>query len=107
MRVRFATIGAVLTLIVGCSKGEDAGAEEARKEAEAEQKRKVAEGGAAEKKKPPVQNKIAPNGDIIEVYLPCESLIDGAAFTTALGELEPLKIVDSRKTEPEAQGSCS
>ena len=79
------------------SKNENAGAEEAKKEAEKEQAKKVSEGQAAKKIDPPVPGR---------AHLPCSQLIDPAMFQQALGEKDPIAVVDS-KTEPEAAASCS
>ncbi len=96
---------ATIAIIVGagitfsaCSKGENAGADEARKAAEAEQKAKEAAGEPAKKISPPVPG---------EARIPCEQLIDVAAFQTALGEVEPMTVKDAGKNEPEAAASCS
>ncbi len=86
-------------LAVGaCSKGENAGAEEAKREEEAELKRKQAEPNAIPKKlNPPVAGR---------AKLKCENLIDADKFTQAIGETVPLAIKDSN-TEAEAAASCS
>lgn len=81
-----------------CSKGENAGAEEARKAAEAELKAKAATGEVAKKISPPIPG---------EQRIPCETLVDAAAYTSALGEKEPLVVKDTGKNEPEAAASCS
>lgn len=85
-------------LLGACSKGENAGAEEARKEAEKEQAAKVGAGEAAKKISPPVPGM---------AHVPCEQLIDVAAFGTAMGEKEPMAIKDNTKAEAEAAASCS
>ena len=84
-------------LSAACSKNENAGAEEAKKEAEAEQAKKVSSGEAAKKIDPPVPGR---------AHLPCSQLIDADAFQQALGETTPITVVDS-KSEPEAAASCS
>ena len=79
------------------SKNENAGAEEAKKEAEKEQAKKVGDGQAAKKIDPPVPGR---------AHLPCAQLIDATTFQQALGEKEPIAVVDG-KSEPEAAASCS
>jgi hypothetical protein len=94
-----AAIAIVVSLVLGaCSKGENAGAEEAKKQAEAELKAQVARGESAKKISPPVPG---------QTKIPCEQLIDAAAFTSALGETEPMTVKDKQKDEPEAVASCS
>jgi len=83
--------------LAACGKSENAGAEEAKKQAEEELKAKVDRGEAAVKIKPPVPG---------QTKIPCEQLIDVAAFQTAIGELEPMGIKDMSKGEPEAVASC-
>lgn len=96
MRAVFAIV--VSVVLGACSKGENAGAEEARKQAEAELKAQVARGESAKKISPPVPG---------SAKIPCAQLIDLAAFQTALGETEPLTVKDKQKDEPEAAASCS
>jgi hypothetical protein len=94
------TIAIILGLVLlnaACSKNENAGAEEAKKEAEKEQALKVQNGEAAKKIDPPVPGR---------AHLPCSQLIDTAAFQQALGEKEPITVTES-KSEPEAAASCS
>jgi len=94
-----AVIAIVVSAVLGaCGKGENAGAEEAKKQAEAELKAQVARGESAKKISPPVPG---------QTKIPCEQLIDTAAFTSALGETEPLTAKDKQKDEPEAAASCS
>jgi hypothetical protein len=93
----------IVTILLGlgfaaCSKGENAGVEEARKEAEAAQKKKEQEpGGVAKKINPPVPGR---------AKLSCASVIDAEKFTQALGETVPVTVTES-KSEPEAAASCS
>lgn len=82
--------------LIACSKKADEGAEEARREAEREQKEKEAKGGVAAKIKPPV-----PGGARIK----CEQLLDVAAFGEKIGEIEPMSMKDI--SDPEAAASCS
>jgi hypothetical protein len=84
-------------LSAACSKNENAGAEEAKKEAEKEQAQKVSNGEAAKKIDPPVPGR---------AHLNCSQLIDTATFQQALGETAPITLTDS-KSEPEAAASCS
>ena len=91
------TLGCVL-LAAACSKGENAGQEEARKAAEAEQKAKESRGESAKKISPPVPG---------QAHIPCEQLLDLPKYQEATGEKDPLSIRDDGKTEPEAAASCS
>jgi len=94
-----AVIAIVVSVVLGaCSKGENAGAEEAKKQAEAELKAKVDRGESAKKISPPVPG---------QQKLLCENLIDAAAFTSAMGETETLTVKDKQKDEPEAAASCA
>ena len=54
MRAGIANVVFAAATLAACSKSENAGAEEAKKQAEAELKAKVESGGAAVKIKPPV-----------------------------------------------------
>lgn len=98
MRAHLSIIVCAAAALAGCGKGENAGAEEARKAAEAELKAKVDRGESAKKISPPVPG---------QTKIPCEQLIDTAAFSSAMGELEPLVVKDKQKDEPEAAASCS
>ena len=91
------TIAILLVLLTACNKGENAGAEEARKQAEKEQKEKESHGGVAKKINPPVPGK---------AHIPCAQLIDADKLGQALGEKEPVTLQES-KTEPDAAASCS
>jgi len=93
MRVILATVAVSL---FACS-GEHAGAEEARRQAEAEFKDKVEKGVAAKKISPPVPG---------QSKLSCDKVIDLAAFQTAIGEKEPLTAKDVTKGDAEAAASC-
>lgn len=97
MRAGIANVVLAGATLVACGKSENAGAEEARKQAEAELKDKVKNGEAAVKIKPPVPG---------QQTIPCEQLIDLPTFQSAMGELEPLTVKDTRKAEPEAASSC-
>jgi hypothetical protein len=89
---------ASLASLPACTKGENAGAEEAKREAEKELKEKAAHGEVAKKMSPPVPG---------SAHVPCTQLIDPAAFTTALGEKEPITVTDATKGDGEAAASCS
>jgi hypothetical protein len=95
------TLIAIVVLGLGlaaCSKGENAGAEEAKKQADKELQDKLKEPNAVPKKiDPPVAGR---------AKLDCNALIDTAKFTQLLGETVPVTVVDS-KTEAEAAASCS
>jgi hypothetical protein len=86
----------VMLSALACSKGENAGIEEAKKQAEAEQKAKVSSGEVAKKITPPVPG---------SAKLPCSQVIDVDLFTKALGETDPVKVVDGK--DPEAPASCA
>ena len=83
--------------LCACGNSENAGAEEARRAAEQEQKAKEARGVPAKRISTPVPG---------QAHVPCTQLIDVAAFQTALGEKEPPVIKDVTKTM-EAAASCS
>ena len=90
----------IASLVLGlwaCGNSENAGAEEARRQAEQEQKAKEAQGAPAKRIATPVPG---------QAHVPCTQLIDLPAFQTALGEKEPLAIKDVTKTV-EAAASCS
>jgi hypothetical protein len=89
-------IGAGLAVSACGKSGENAGAEEVRKQAEAEQKAKEASGGVAKKISPPVPGR---------AILPCDQVIDAAMFTQALGETTPVTV--ATKKDPDAAASCS
>jgi hypothetical protein len=84
-------------LVPACSDSEKAGAEEARRQAEAEQKAKQAT-APAKRMSTPVPG---------EARVPCSQLIDLPAFQTALGEKEPLAVKDVTKGDRDASSSCS
>ena len=95
------TTVAILVVALGlhaCSKGENAGAEEAKKEAQRELEAKAKEPNAVPKViNPPVPGR---------AKLDCASVIDAAKFQQELGEKEPITVTAS-KSEPEAAASCS
>ena len=95
--MRIANVVVAVGLLSGCSKSENAGAEEAKKQAEAELKAKAGNGEVAVKIKTPVPG---------QGHVPCTQLIDLAKYQEALGEAEPL-VLSENKTEPEAAASCS
>jgi hypothetical protein len=84
--------------LLACSSSENAGAEAALRQAEAEQKARQAAAAPAKRMSTPV-----PGG----ARVPCEQLIDLAAFQTALGEKEALSAKDVTKGQAEASSSCS
>jgi hypothetical protein len=84
--------------LVACRGAENAGAEEARRQAELERKAKDTQAPPARRLATPVPG---------QAHVPCTQLIDPAAFQTALGEKEPLTIKDVTKSEVEAAASCS
>jgi hypothetical protein len=93
--IAIVVVGLALT---ACSKGENAGAEEAKKQADQELKEKMKEPNALPKRiDPPVAGR---------AKLSCAALIDSAKFTQLLGEAVPVTVTDS-KTEAEAAASCS
>jgi hypothetical protein len=85
-------------ILSACSDGEQAGAEEARRRAEAEQKALEARSQPAPRMSTPVPG---------QARVACTQLIDAAAFQTALGEKEPLAVKDVTKTQPDSSSSCS
>jgi hypothetical protein len=98
MRAAISLALSAVTLLAACSKGENAGADEAKKAAEAEQKAKESRGEPAKKIAPPVPG---------EAHIPCEQLIDLPKYQEAMGETEAMAIKDVGKNEPEAAASCS
>ena len=92
---------AILVVSLGlaaCGKGENAGAEEAKKQAAEDLAKKMAEPNSIPKKiDPPVPGRAKLN---------CNALVDADKFTQLLGEATPVTVVDS-KTEAEAAASCS
>lgn len=102
MRVTLATL---LVGVLGgglgvpaCGNSEQAGAEEARRQAEQEAKARQTAAAPVKRLATPVPG---------QAHVPCTQLIDAAAFQTALGEKEPLTVRDATKAEPEAAASCS
>jgi hypothetical protein len=92
------TVAIILSFaLLACSKGSNEGAEEARKQAEKEQKEKEASGGVAKKISAPVPGKAKLN---------CAAVINTAQFQQVLGEAEPISVTES-KSEPDAAASCS
>jgi len=93
------TIAIILTVgLWACSKGENAGAEEAKREAAKELEAKAKEpGGVAKKINPPVPGR---------AKLSCAAVLDAVKMTQVLGETTPVTIAES-KSEPEAAASCS
>ena len=92
-----ALIGFLVLGLWGCSNSENAGAEEARRQAELELKAKDTRAAPAKRMATPVPG---------QAHVPCTQLIDLAAFQTALGEKEAPALKDVTKTV-EAAASCS
>lgn len=86
----------VLSLIA-CSNAAEEGRKEAQREAAQENEKAKAQMKTVEKVKPPVAQ---------GVKLPCNQLIDPAAFTSALEETEPLTVRDSTGTMVDSTASC-
>jgi hypothetical protein len=97
MRWTFALLLGISSTAPACSKGENAGVEEAKKEAESEQKAKEAHGEPAKKIQPPVPGR---------AHVPCTQMINADLFTQGLGEKDPVTLAESR-SEPDAAASCS
>ncbi|MBA2538997.1 MAG: hypothetical protein H0V17_05130 [Deltaproteobacteria bacterium] len=95
MRIAFAALA--VSSLLGCGK-ENAGAEEAARQAEAELKAKVDKGEVPKILKPPV------TGD---AKLDCTKVIDLAAFQAGMNEKEPLTISDASNTDKEATAICN
>ena len=74
------------------------GVEEAKRQAELQDKAKGGAAPPAKKVAPPV-----PEG----THVPCDQLIDKDAFTKALMEVEPLSVKDTTASEARAAASCS
>jgi hypothetical protein len=86
-----------LLLVVSACSG-DKGIEEAKRQAAEQDKGKDKDSAPAKKIVPPVPNM---------QHIACDTLLDAAAFTKALGETDPLTVVDTTKNEAEAAASCS
>ncbi len=82
----------------GCGNSERAGAEEAQRQAEQEQKAARQTSTPTKRISPPVPG---------QAHIPCSQLIDAAAFQTALGEKLPLTVKEVTKSEPDSVASCS
>ncbi len=94
--MRTIAIVVLLASVCGACGGQDAGIEEAKRQAALDDKSKAAAEPAAKRLTTPV-----PGG----AHIPCSQLIDPAAFQSALGETEPVAVKDS--AEAEAAASCS
>jgi hypothetical protein len=97
MRSTIAMILGMAVALPACGKGEHAGQEAAKMQAEKEQKEKPGAAEVAKTIRPPVPNK---------AHLPCSQVLDPTTITQALGEAQPVTIQDS-KSEPEAAADCS
>ena len=93
-----ATIAFLVLGLWACGNGENAGAEEARRQAELDLKAKATQSAPARRMATPVPG---------QAHVPCAQLIDLAAFQTALGEKAALGLKDVTKTDAEAAASCS
>ncbi|MBX3156284.1 MAG: hypothetical protein KF773_09820 [Deltaproteobacteria bacterium] len=93
MRMRTCLPPLLAIALGACTKGQDAGKEEAKKEAEAEEKERAKNSPPAAKLATPV-----PRGKKV----PCARLIDVAAFQAVLEEKEPIIIKDKREAESAA-----
>jgi len=96
MREAICSIIVAAAFVAACG-NKEAAREEAKREAEALDKKAEAP-KPAEKKLPPVPG---------EQHVPCDQLIDVASFQTALGETETLAIKDATAQDAEAAASCS
>ena len=95
MAMRWIAISLAVAVGLGaCSKEEDA-REAARKEAEAEDRAKMAAHKPAEVIRPPVPG---------QTKLPCTQIVDPATYQQALGEKEPMTVKE--KGDPNATSSC-
>lgn len=94
-------IAFVLTALLGaaCGGGENAGIEEARRQAEAEAKAKPKDRAPA-----PAQRLATPVPG--QQHVPCEQLIDPAAFQAALNEKQPMTVKDLTKSDGNAAAAC-
>lgn len=88
---------AIVLLTMACSKSENAGAEEAKKQAEAELAAKVAAGGTAKKISPPIPG---------NQKVTCDQLIDLAVFQKITEEAEPLTVRE-KKDDGDAAATCA
>lgn len=91
-------VGVAIGFLACGKSGEQAGIEEAQKQAEAEQKAKERANEPAKVMRPPVPG---------QGKIPCSQLIDLPAYQTALNEKEPLTVKDQTKGEPDAASSCA
>jgi hypothetical protein len=99
MRIKFvASALAIVVGCVGCGSSRDEGAAAAKAEAEADLKKRLANKEAAKKISPPV-----PGGQTVA----CTTLIDPAAFTTALQEQFPLTLKEITETDADSVAVCS
>ena len=96
MLVRISIMAAIVLAASGCKKS-DEGRKRAEQQA-AEESKKVVPAEVAKKINPPV-----PGGQRV----PCTTLIDVAAFQTALGEKEPMTLKEVTGTDADAAASCS
>jgi hypothetical protein len=89
-----------------CGKsGESEGVEAAKREAEAEAKKLAAE--ATKEAAGHAQAAASKLPVPMDVQVPCAQLIDVAGFTTALGEKDPLTVVDLSKSNKDTTSTCN
>lgn len=86
-----------LALAMGCTNAEEEGRRAAQARAAAETQKEVA-AKAAVKINPPVPGR---------AHLPCEQVIDPAAFTESLAEVDPITVKDNTASDAEAAAVCS
>lgn len=96
MRIR-TLVSALLLSAAACNSAEE-GAKEAKREADLERAKAAAAVKPVDRVKPPV-----PQG----TRLRCDQFIDPAAYTLALGEIDPLTVRDSTGSMIDATASCS
>jgi hypothetical protein len=97
MKIAIASIP--IAIAIGCGSSKEEGMAAAKKEAEADLQKRLANKEAAKKMTPPVTG---------SQTVACTTLIsDPAAYTTALGEKEPLTVKEITSTDADAVAVCS
>jgi hypothetical protein len=89
---------AIAMMLMACGNAAERGRAEAKKEAEAEDRKKAASVKPVDKIKPPVAQ---------GVRLPCTQIVDPTAFQGALEETEPLTVRDSTGGYIDSTVSCT
>lgn len=97
MRTLAAVILATLTATAACNAAEE-GVKEAKREAEMEKKKQADSIKPVDRVKPPVAQ---------GTRVPCDRIIDPAAYTEGLGEIDQLTVRDSTGAMADATVSCS